>query len=119
MGGRPRYPHNHSNMFRSLVLVPVLYIVLAAPKPLAKPTEEVVIGENKEMESKAFPTVEAKDAATPWDLKVENNVNEEALAGATPWIQPLLLLDEKLKQEVLAGATPWQLLSDEVLIRAT
>ena len=107
-----RSPRYLSNMFRSLVLVPVLYIVLAAPKPLAKPTREIVIGENKEMESKAFPTVEVQDAATPWDLKVEN-VNEEALAGATPWKVP------GATPWNLIQATPWQLLSDEMTIRAT
>ena len=99
-------------MFRSLVLVPVLYIALAASKPLAKPTGEIVISENKEMESKAFPTVEVQDAATPWDLKVEN-VNEEALAGATPWKVP------GATPWNLIQATPWQLLSDEMTIRAT
>ena len=87
-------------MFRSLFLVPVLYIVLAAPKPLAKPTGKVT-SENREMESNAFPTVEVLDAATPWDLKAEN---EEAVAGATPW-QLLHLSDE-----MLIRATPWGLL---------
>ena len=86
-------------MFRSLFLVPVLYIVLAAPKPLAKPTGDVAISENKDIpDSKALPTVEGQDAATPWDLK------DEAFAGATPW-GALRLSDETLNQ-----ATPWGLL---------
>ena len=86
-------------MFRSLLLVPVLYIVLAAPKPLAKPTGDVAISENKDIpDSKALPTVEGQDAATPWDLM------EEGFAGATPW-GALRLSDETLNQ-----ATPWGLL---------
>ena len=87
-------------MFRSLFLIPLLYIVLAAAKPLAKPTEDVAISENMEMDSNAFPTVESQDAATPWDLKVEN-VKEEAFAGATP---------SQLSDERLIRATPWGLL---------
>ena len=86
-------------MFRSLFLVPVLYIVLAASNPLAKPTGDVAISENKDIpDSQALPTVEGQDAATPWDLK------EEGFAGATPW-GALRLSDETLNQ-----ATPWGLL---------
>ena len=87
-------------MFRSLLLVPVLYIVLAAAKPLAQPSGDVAISENKDiLDGKAFPTVEGQDAATPWGL------NEEAFAGATPWGAVRLSSDETLKR-----ATPWGLL---------
>ena len=79
-------------MFRSILLIPLLYIVLAAPKPLAKPIDEVVLGENE-----AIDTVEAQGATTPWDLM---DKNEEALAGATPW----------QSDEILIRATPWGLL---------